>query len=324
MIPSITFRPTAPFLERVAHIDIVGTVLLTGAFVALLMGISFGGVVYQWSSGQSIALFVVAGVTTCTFLAQQSFNVLTAPNRRAFPLQFIRDAALTTVFILECCAATVAYVPIYFIPLYFQFVRQDSAISAGVKSLPLVVFLVAAIVVNGFVMTATGRAMPWFFGGSVLALIGSALLYTVNVSTSDAKVYGFSILIGTGAGCFLQLPFSVVQGMVSPQEIPKVMGYITLAQIGAPSVMLSVVNAVFLNEASIKIAHSIPRLSRGTILDILSGVGSQVFSSLARAEQTVVLEYIVSGLNKGYVVCVTSSALALVLSLFLSKGRLWH
>ena len=231
----------------------------------------------------------------------------TTPERRAFPLQFFKTKELAICFVLECCASTLTYVPVYFIPLYFQFVRQDSAIMAGVWLLPLVVFLVVAIVVNGLAVTATGgRYMPWFSVGGVLGLIGSALLYTVTVETSNAKLYGFSILVGTGAGCFLQLPFSVVQSLVPPETIPKAIGFVTFGQLGAPALMLAVVNAVFLNEAGNNIARAFPTIPRETIITILSGVGSDAFAHLDESTQRQILRFIVDGLNKGYIVTMTS------------------
>ena len=309
--------------SRLREIDFIGSILLVGIWVSALMAISFGGLIYSWNSGQTIALFVVAGVLILVFLAHQTWSLGTTQERRAFPLQFFRNKSLCLVFVLECCASSLTYVPVYFIPLYFQFVRHDSAIMAGVRLLPLVVFLVVAIVVNGFVVTANGRYMPWFAVGGALGLAGSALLYTVTVDTNDAKLYGFSILIGTGAGCFLQLPFSVVQSLVPPESIPKAIGFVTFGQLGAPSVVLSVINAVFLNEASNNISDAIPSLPRGIIISILSGVGSDAFAGLDLGAQEQILRFIVAGLNKAYILTMTSGALALILSLFLNRGRMF-
>ena len=324
MIPSIQPRPGASILSRLIEIDVVGTMLLIGIYVSGLMAISFGGIIFPWNSGQIIALFIVAGVLIAVFLVQQTWSIGTTDKRRAFPLQFLKTKALLFIFILECCASTMTYIPVYFIPLYFQFVKEDLALVAGIQTLPLVVFLVAAIVLNGFIMTATGgRYMPWFLVGGALGLIGSALLYTTNAETSNAKIYGYSILIGSGAGLFIQLPFSVVQSMVPPESIPKAIGFVTFAQLGAPSVMLSIANAIFLNEASNNIASAITSLPRSTIISILSGVGSSTFSQLAPESQLQALEYIVGGLNKGYILTMASGALAVMVSLFLDRGKMF-
>lgn len=53
--------------ERFDNIDLVRTVIMTGTFLSGLMAISFGGVVYAWSSARTIAPFCVAGILFIIF-----------------------------------------------------------------------------------------------------------------------------------------------------------------------------------------------------------------------------------------------------------------
>ena len=64
----------------------------------------------------------------------------------------------------------------YYIPLYFQFVKGDGALEAGVRLLPLIMFMVVASMVNGYLMPRYGLIPVWYIGGSALALIGTALM----------------------------------------------------------------------------------------------------------------------------------------------------
>jgi len=57
-LPSRDPRPGASFISRVREIDWVGTILQVGAFTSGIMALSFGGVVFIWSSGQIIGLLV--------------------------------------------------------------------------------------------------------------------------------------------------------------------------------------------------------------------------------------------------------------------------
>ena len=256
------------------------------------------------------------------FLCQQIWSIGTTPKNRALPLDFFKNKELLLNFVLECCAATLTYLPIYFVPLYFQFAREDSVLSAGIHVLSLVVFLVVATIIAGVTMTMTGgRYMPLFLAGGALDLIGSALLYTTDLTNSNANIYGYSILIGAGAGVFLQLPFSVIQSLVPPESIPKAVGFVRSAQLGALPKIHLVAIAVFLNETSSNIVRIVPELPKGTIISILSGVGSTTFSQLSHARQQNVLMFAIAGLNKGYIITTTSGGLALVLFLFLRRGK---
>ena len=52
-----------------------------------------------------------------------------------------------------------------------------------------------------------------------MIIIGSALMYTVDENTSTAKVYGYSIILATGAGSIIQLGFVVAQAVVPRSEM---------------------------------------------------------------------------------------------------------
>ena len=69
-------------------------------------------------------------------------------------------------------------------------------------------------IANGVVMSKKPYYMPWYVFGGGLCLIGSALVYTVNETTSAASIYGYSIILAVGTDAFIQLSFAVVEAKV--------------------------------------------------------------------------------------------------------------
>jgi hypothetical protein len=90
-------------------------------------------------------------------------------------------------------------IPVYFIPLFFQFTQGDGALDAAVRLLPFVFFLVFFSLANGAIMGKEGQYAPWYLGTSVFIIIGSVLMYTVDENTSTAQIYAYSIVLATGA-----------------------------------------------------------------------------------------------------------------------------
>ena len=119
----------------------------------------------------------------------------------------------------------------------------------------------------------------------------------------------------------MQLPFTIVQSLVSSDSIPRAIAFVTFSQLGALSLILSVINAVFLNEAGNHIARANSTLSKSTINSILSGIGSTTFNQLDQRIQHQILGFIVADLGKGYIVAISSGALALSLSCCLLLPR---
>lgn len=48
--------------------------------------------------------------------------------------------------------------------------------------------------------------------------------------TSNAKIYGYSILIGSGAGCYVVAGFPVVQSLVAPEDIANAVGAMAICK----------------------------------------------------------------------------------------------
>lgn len=194
------------------------------------MGISFGGVVYAWNSASTVALFIVALFLFIGLASQQILALGTTEERRLFPLPFLKSKEMVILFIQIASSGTVTFVPIYFIPLFYQLSRGDSAIQAGLRLLPFILLLVTMSMVNGIAMGKFGYYMPWFLGGSILVIVGASLLYTIDENTSNGAIYGYTAVLGLGCGSFSQAPFSIAQALVAPEMVSLAIGFISCAR----------------------------------------------------------------------------------------------
>ena len=216
--------------------------------------------------------------------------------RRIFPVQFLKQKEMVILFVETLAAATSCFVPIYFIPLFFQFVRTDTALEAGVRLLPFIYLMVFGTVLNGFAMDQYGYYMPWYVAGSRLALIGGALLYKVDEFTSTNAVYGYLALTGLGTGIYSQASFAVAQALVKPRLIPLAIGFVTCAQISGATVALSVADTVFLNKAQSGLESLLPNVPLADIQGVIIGVGSSFYASLDEAVRAQVLHVVVESI----------------------------
>ena len=321
ILPPFDPRPGVPYKERGSKLDYIGTLLMVGACVSGVMAVNFGGIIYPWNSGQVIACFVVSGVLFVTFGLQQSFCIMTTEENRIFPCQFLKHKTLVILFIQTSTATTIFFVPMYFIPLFFQFTKNDSAIEAGVRLLPLICILVFTVMLNGALMSKYGYYMPWYLAGGCLALIGSALMYTVNVDTSNSKIYGYTVLLGLGAGMYAQAGFAIAQVKVEPHMVPLAIGFISLAQIGGATIALAIANSVFLNQATNGILAIIPDEPRSVVQNAVSGAGSTFFQTLDPDVKTAVLGAVSHAVSRIYILAITASALTIVLAVFMSREK---
>ena len=153
----------------------MGSLLSIGMQASLIMAINFGGTLYAWNSAQVIALFVVATVLVTVFALQQRVSFLTKEPKRIFPVQLLAKKEAVLLFVLSSASNAGGYIPLYYIPLFFQFTRGDDALKAAVRLLPLVFIYSFTVLSNGSLMSKFGLYQPWYMVGSALLLIGGAV-----------------------------------------------------------------------------------------------------------------------------------------------------
>lgn len=170
-------------------------------------------------SATIIVLLVVSVVLLMAFGIQQVWCLGTSPSNRLLPVQYFRNRTLFLMFILNTLAAAPIFVPVYFLSLYFQFARGDDAMEAAVRLLPFMCMVVFFSLLNGAAMGKKGYYAPWFLVASAVAVAGSTLMFTVDEFTSKSRIYGYSALLGAGAGSIVQTGFIVAQAVVPRSEM---------------------------------------------------------------------------------------------------------
>ncbi|KAI1089294.1 major facilitator superfamily domain-containing protein [Rostrohypoxylon terebratum] len=307
LLPSIDPRPGVPFKERAQEMDYTGTVLQTGAM----------------KSGHIIGLFVASGVLFILLGIQQAYAITTTIARRIIPVQFFRSRSVLILFSCTAASGACAFVPIYFVPIFFQFSRGDGPLDAGVRLLPFIAVMVITVFANGALLSKLGYYMLWYTAGGLLAMAGGALMYIVGIETSQSRIYGYTVILGLGVGMFLQASFSVVQAVVDPENIPPAVGFLTLAQFAGITIALAIANAIHLNESETQIARIAPFLSEDQMELAMQGAAGSIINDLPADTRAAILNVITAAISKTYILVVAGGSLVAVLSLIMKRERLF-
>ncbi|KAK7440321.1 hypothetical protein CaCOL14_008017 [Colletotrichum acutatum] len=323
LLPDFKPQVGVPLTQRLAQIDYVGTVLSIGAMLCVIMAMNFGGVLWGWNEGESIALFVAAGVLTILFVLQQVYFIGTSRENRLFPMHFWKSRTMICLFFTMMLATFGSFIGIFYLPLYYQFTRGISAVETSVHLLPFILFLVAFNLLNGQFMGRTGYYYPWYIAGSALELIGGVLLYIVDEHTSNAKIYGYTIILGTGVGCFCQAGFAVAQMKVQPNEIPYSVGFMTVGQMIGIVLGTGMSGALFVNYGQRALAQVFPHVSADVISDALAGVGSGFIDSASPEVRVEAIHGITRAIRLAYVPIIAAGAICLVCSIFMRREKVF-
>lgn len=66
-----------------------------------------------------------------------------------------------------------------------------------------------------------GFFQPFIVIGSIITLVGSGLICTLDVDSTSAESIGYQVIVGTGTGLVTQVPVIVAQAVSAREDIPS-------------------------------------------------------------------------------------------------------
>ncbi|KAK5675215.1 hypothetical protein LTR17_027781, partial [Elasticomyces elasticus] len=107
----------------------------------------------------------------------------------------------------------------YFLPIWFQAIKGDTALKSGIHLLGLTLALVLATISSGILTGKIGYYTPFLIGGTCLSSIGIGLLNTLRVNMRMREIIGFEILSGFGMGMANQAPNIAAQTVLPRDDV---------------------------------------------------------------------------------------------------------
>jgi EmrB/QacA subfamily drug resistance transporter len=187
--------------KAVTHrIDYTGAALLTAGTVALLLFLSWGGVMFPWLSPVMIALASVAALFYGLLIAQE--------NRAAepiLPFGLFRNPVFVVGVSVVGLNAMALFGSLVFLPLFFQLVLQASPSHAGLMMAPMMGGVIVSAITGGRLVARTGRYKIFPVGGLIAATCGFLILAWAAITAAGIPVIETALVI-LGAGLGLVMP----------------------------------------------------------------------------------------------------------------------
>ncbi|KAH6847202.1 major facilitator superfamily domain-containing protein [Chaetomium sp. MPI-CAGE-AT-0009] len=260
--------------QRIMRFDPFGTLVFMPGIVSLLLALQWGGTTYAWNSWRVILLFCFFGVLIIAFVYFQfrQGDLATVPPR----ILAKRSVWSAGFFIMTLGGAFLG--SIYYLPIWFQAVKDASAVDSGIMNLPMLVAVVLLSVAAGAAVTIWGYYTPFMIAGSAVAAIGYGLTTTFTPDTGSGMWIGYQILIGAGIGIGSQQPLMAVQTVLDMADVPTGTSLIVFLQTLGAALFVAVSQNVFTNKLVEYVAEYVPDLPEpAAILAVGTTSVSEVF-----------------------------------------------
>lgn len=195
-------------------IDYFGIVLLAVGVSTLLIWVSMGGNQFDWDSGTSIALVVIAAVAIAAFITVEFFV-----KEPIVPMSLFRNRTFTLSVVASIAIGVSMFATSVFLAQYFQLARGATPTESGLMTIPMIIGQMGASIIIGQLVSRFGKWKSWMVTGSILATIGVSLMATLRYDTPFPLVAVYMFVLGAGLGMVMQNLTLIVQNDTAPQQL---------------------------------------------------------------------------------------------------------
>ena len=252
--------------EKFLRMDPIGNLFFAPSIICLLIALQWGGSTYEWNNGRIIALLVLFGILLIVWIIIQGRS----GDYATVPARIFLQRSIVAGFTFSNCIGGVMLSFTYYMPIWFQAIKNVDALQSGIRTLPFVLALVVASIIAGGCVSRFGYYTPFVILCSCFMSIGTGLLTTLNVHSGSGPWIGYQFLTGFGMGFGMQQSGMAAQVVLAPEDVPIGASLMMFGQSLGGSIFVCVAQNVFIQKLVTNLSKVLPSASA----DVLAGVGA--------------------------------------------------
>jgi EmrB/QacA subfamily drug resistance transporter len=280
--------------------DLLGLLLLSPGLAAIVFGLS-----QSESHGGFTALIVWGPILAGVLLvAAFTMHALRIP-RPLLDMRLFREPVFSAAAATTFLVGAALFGAMILMPLYYQVVRGESALTAGLLMAPQGVGAALAMPVAGRLTDRVGGGRVAVFG-LIFATVGTLPWVAVSATSSYAVLGGILVLRGIGIGCTMMPAMAAAYAVLSGPQVPRATSALNVIQRVGGSLGTALLAVVL----------------QGHIKDAVGagGQGQQTLQRLPEAARQRVAEPLSEAFGQTFWWAVAMTTLALVPALILAAA----
>ncbi|MER7722909.1 MDR family MFS transporter [Streptomyces sp. NPDC096323] len=301
-------------------IDYLGIALVTVGASSLILATSWGGNEYAWGSGVIIGLFVLGLVALALFCLVE-FRA----KEPMLPMRLFGNPVFTVCSILSFIVGFAMLGAMIYLPTYLQYVDGDSATLSGVRTLPMVIGLLAASIFSGNVVSKTGRYRIFPIVGSLVMAVGLFLLSRMGPDSGVWLESLYMLVLGLGIGLCMQVLTIAVQNTVDYADLGTATSGVTFFRTLGSSFGTAVFGTIYANSLGPNLEDRVAEAARaGGDPAVLAKASQspQALHALPDAQSAPLAQAYADTLHTVFLWTVPVAVLGFLVALFLKEVKL--
>ncbi|CAG8555404.1 2755_t:CDS:2 [Ambispora gerdemannii] len=310
-------KPKGGLREKLKRIDWWGISVVVLATVALLLPLSWGGDKYDWDSPIIIVLLIVGSLLYILFGYIEGWIAVEplAPGR------LFKTRSVAACFGVNFFQGMSFFAMIYYVPVYFQVVKNESATASGLELLPYVLGVVLASIFSGQAMSRYEElSKQWIcLVGAAFITIGAGLVSILTEDSNRGEQIGFLLITGLGVGLIMQTTLLSGQSAVDYFDIATVTSMLSFFRLIGAVFGVAIIGTIFNNE----LAKKVDPLNLGIhIVEAIKKSPTSIYEfDLTRPQKSQVIHAYVKALDAAFLIVVPMGILCFLCALAIGKNK---
>lgn len=310
-------HPPGPLAKKLLRFDWVGAILLTAATTSFLMPVSWGGVMFAWSSFRTLVPLILGICGLLAFVMYETY----VPKIPLIPLSIFGSRTAAVNYIGTLVHGMVLWCLLYYLPLYNEAVKAYNLIIVGVTFFPETFTVALIAILVGIAVSITGRFRWAIWSGWSVTVLGLGLLNLLGPDTSIPAFIFLNLVPGSGMGLLFACMNLATQAAATEKNVGFAAAvYVFMRSLGQ-GIGIAVGGVVFQSRFAVELRKYLDLAGNATALAQDASGLVQVIKAMPEggAERVAIVNAYADALKVVWAVMAGFAFVALVLS-FGKKG----
>lgn len=307
--------PKGKLAQKLRRIDWTGSVLFVGSTTSFLIPLTWGGVMYDWTSWRTLVPLIIGIVGLVVFGVYERY----VPAEPLLPASLFSNRTIVLGYLFAIIHGIILWCLLYYQPLYFEAVKGYKPVIAGVALFPATFTVAPMAILAGLAVTKTGRYRWTIWSGWALTTLGMGVLIIWKVNT-DLPTIIFTLLVGgLGLGILFASLLYQVQSAADVKDVSFAAALFSFFRAFGQAIGVAIGGSIFQNQMQQNLSGTVlsgqaSELAKdaAALVQIIHQTGDETTKMILKTAYTDSLRTI-------YIVMTALAGTALVLSACIKK-----
>jgi EmrB/QacA subfamily drug resistance transporter len=227
--------------EDAGSLDVIGLILVAAGLVGVTYGLAKSGSAGSLTDS-SVLLPAVAGIALIVAFVLRALRI-PAP---LLDMRLYKDKAFAAASLTTFCLGAALFGAMILMPLYFQTVRGEDAVSTGLLLMPQGIGAAIAMRMSGVATERWGGGLTALFGG-VITVVATVPFVLIGGGTSYWLIGAAMVFRGFGIGMSMMPAMTAAFAVLRPDQVNHAAQQLTVLQRVGGSVGTAILSVVLSN-----------------------------------------------------------------------------